>query len=84
MEFLMIILMATLLLAVVFGLGVTWGAWSEFQAEKNNWQEMGVCKQSFGNATATPAKWQCDLDAFRPSESDTVTRRLAALERIAK
>ena len=32
MEFLMIILMATLLLAVVFGLGVTWGAWSEFQA----------------------------------------------------
>ncbi len=41
MEFLMIILMATLLLAVVFGLGVMWGAWSEFQAEKNNWQEMG-------------------------------------------
>ena len=41
-------------------------------------------KQSPGNATATPAKWQCDLDAFRPSESDTVTRRLAALERIAK
>ena len=40
MEFLMIILMATLLLAVVFGLMVTWGAWSEFQAEKNNWQEM--------------------------------------------
>ena len=33
-------LMATLLLAVVFGLGVTWVAWSEFQAEKNNWQEM--------------------------------------------
>ena len=45
---------------------------------------MGVCKQSLGNATTTPAKWQCDLDAFRPSESDTVTRRLAALERIAK
>lgn len=32
--------LVTLLLAVVFGLGVTWGAWSEFQAEKNNWQEM--------------------------------------------
>ena len=40
MEFLMIILMATLLLAVVFGLLVTWGAWSEFKAEKYNWQEM--------------------------------------------
>lgn len=40
MEFLMIILMATLLLAVVFGLAVIWGACSEFQAEKNNWQEM--------------------------------------------
>lgn len=40
MEFLMIILMATLLLAVVFGLWVRWGAWSEFQAGKNNWQEM--------------------------------------------
>ena len=40
MEFLMIILMATLLLAVVFGLGERWGAWSKFQAKKNNWQEM--------------------------------------------
>lgn len=39
MEFLMIILMATLLLAVVFGLVVRWGAWSEFQAEKNNQRE---------------------------------------------
>ena len=27
-------------LAVVFGLWVRWGAWSEFQAGKNNWQEM--------------------------------------------
>ena len=50
MEFLMIILMiilmalmalmAKLLLAVVFRLGLMWGAWSEFPAKKNNWQEM--------------------------------------------
>ena len=44
MEFLMIILMVILmakpLLRLVFGLGLMWGAWSEYQAKKNNWQEM--------------------------------------------
>ena len=44
---------------------------------------MGICTKSFCGATATPAKRQCDLDAFRPSESDTVARRLAALDAAA-